>query len=390
VLEPGYRTAFIDWLACAAGGWEEPAAVAARGVDQSLLGRIAALGAAGHVLDFDDTYAPGLVHCTAPVAPAALVLGAESDRSMGDVLAAFAQGWEATAALARASHPALYRRGWHPTSVCGVVGAARASAAILGLDEARTEAAIDLSLVQAGGLLAAFGSDAKALQVGLASGAGARAALLAANGASAPAGVRVGFQAAYGATWAEPDRGRPSIRENWIKAYPCCLQTHSAIEAAELARTQGVEGGPIVVRVHPISLQAAPYPVPTTPLEAKFSIPYTVAFTVLHSPPRVEDFRSLDPEAAELSAHVEAVPDEHLSQSEAVLEAPGLDPIRVEAALGSPERPMDPVGLRAKVASLAGEVLERLVSDDASARSVVEFLSEARVTGSQRGPGSGQ
>jgi 2-methylcitrate dehydratase PrpD len=244
--------------------------------------------------------------------------------------------------------------------------------------------------VQAGGLLAAFGSDAKALQVGLASAAGVRAALLAANGASAPAGVRVGFQAAYGATWAGPDPGRPSIRENWIKAYPCCLQTHSAIEAAELARTQGLLGSPIVVRVHPISLQAASYPRATTPLEAKFSIPYMVAFTLRHGPPRVEDFRSLDPEATELSAHIEAVPDEQLSQSEAVLEAPGLDPIRVEAALGSPGRPMDPDGLGAKVASLAGEALEGLLSDDVPARAVIEFLSEARVTGSQRGPGSRQ
>ena len=27
-LDPAYRTAFLDWLACAAGGWAEPAAVA--------------------------------------------------------------------------------------------------------------------------------------------------------------------------------------------------------------------------------------------------------------------------------------------------------------------------------------------------------------------------
>ena len=220
MLDPAYRTAFLDWLACAVGGWNEPAAVAARAADPSSLGRIAALGAAGHVLDFDDTYAPGLAHCTAPVAPAALVLGAELGETVGDVLAAYAVGFETTAALARAGHPELYRRGWHPTAVCGAVGAAAASASILGCDENATSSALALAILQASGLRAAFGSDGKALQVGLASAAGARAARLARAGASAPTEIRSGFELAYGATWGAADPDRPAIRENWIKAYP--------------------------------------------------------------------------------------------------------------------------------------------------------------------------
>jgi 2-methylcitrate dehydratase PrpD len=387
-LDPAYRTAFLDWLACAVGGREEPAAAAARDGDPSLLGRVTALGTAGHVLDFDDTYAPGLAHCSAPVAPAALILGAESNVPMGDVLVAFARGWEATAALARASHPELYGRGWHPTAVCGAVGAAVASAAILRLDEARTNAAIDLSLLQAAGLRAAFGSDGKSLQVGMASAAGARAALLGANGASTSADVRRGFESAYGATWAEPDR--PAIRENWIKAYPCCLQTHSAIEAADIVRRQSDNIQGVIVGVNPISLQAAPIGIPEDPLQAKFSIPYTVAFTLLHGPPRVLDLRGLDEQALRSSKEIDIQLDPGLDESEALITRGDMQPVRIEAALGSPRRPMDGEALQAKVASLAGQGLDALVADNVSARSALGFLDEPWDRGSQGSPNSGQ
>lgn len=76
----GYRVAMLDWLACAARGVREPAARAAR----SLGDRVALAGTAGHVLDFDDTYLPGVAHLSAATAPAALVLAAELERSAAD------------------------------------------------------------------------------------------------------------------------------------------------------------------------------------------------------------------------------------------------------------------------------------------------------------------
>ena len=120
------------------------------------------------------------MHASAPVAPVALLLGAELGRDVGAVLDAYAAGFETTAALARAGHPALYERGWHPTAVCGGVGAAVAAARLLGLDaRTRRDAAVALALLRAGGLRAAFGSDGKALQVGLAAAAGLQAARIA-------------------------------------------------------------------------------------------------------------------------------------------------------------------------------------------------------------------
>src|SRR4051812_50155316 len=127
-----YRTALLDWMACVVRGRSEAAARAARAAGDGLLERVTALGTAGHVLDFDDTFLPGIAHLSAPTAPAAIAVGAQVGATVGDVLDAYAAGFEAMGALAEASYPALYDRGFHPTAVCGTVGAAVAAAHLLG------------------------------------------------------------------------------------------------------------------------------------------------------------------------------------------------------------------------------------------------------------------
>ena len=227
-------------MACAVRGRSEPAARAAAAAGDGLLERVAALGTAGHVLDFDDTYLPGIAHLSAPVAPAAIAVGAAAGATVGDVLAAYARGFEAMGALARAGHPALYDRGWHPTAVCGGVGAAIAAATLL---DAPADTAAALAALRAGGLRAAFGSDGKSLQVGLAAASGVAAAQLAAAGAAVPRErVAAAWRDAYGGEWAEPGDGPPAIEQNWIKAWPCCLQTHGAIECAERMRRRRARG----------------------------------------------------------------------------------------------------------------------------------------------------
>jgi 2-methylcitrate dehydratase PrpD len=327
---------------------------------------VLAAGTAGHVLDFDDTYLPGLAHLSAPTAPASLVLGAELGKGVGAVLGAYVEGFEAMGAVAAASHPALYERGWHPTAVCGPVGSATAAARLLGLEAERIRAAVGLSLLGAGGLRAAFGTDGKSLQVGMAAAGGVRAAQLAAAGAELPADVArapAGFEDAFGGRFAEPG-ARRAIELNWIKAWPCCLQTHGAIEAADRARATGVAAGAAVeVAVHPVSLKAAPVADPADGLQAKFSIPYLTAFTLLYGPPGVDSFRSVDQEARDLARErVRVRVDGALLESEALLEAEG-GTFRVEAALGSPQRPMDREALATKVKALAGGRLEGALDD---------------------------
>jgi 2-methylcitrate dehydratase PrpD len=352
----GYRVALLDWLGCAARGVREPAAGAARELGEP----VALAGTAGHVLDFDDTYLPGIAHLSAPTAPAALALAAELGLSAGHALAAYEDGFEAMGALARASHPALYDRGWHPTAVCGGVGAAVAAAHLL---QAPRDHAVALALLRAGGLRAAFGSDGKSLQVGLAAAAGVRAARLARAGARVPleAAAR-GWAEATGGSYAEPEPARRAIDENWIKAWPCCLQTHGAIEAAAGVRERAPAG--LAVTVHPVSLQAAAIgPEPADGLGAKFSIPYLTAYTLLHGPPDVESFDGVDAAAVERARSIEVRTDRSLLESEFVLTDGDEEIARVEAALGSPAKPMDAAALRAKVERLAGAELAGALDD---------------------------
>ncbi len=372
-----YRIAFVDWVACAVAGSRTATASRARELGAGLDERLVAIGAAGHVLDFDDTYSPGLSHVSAPIGPAVLVLGAEHGLDLGGALRAFARGWEASAAFSEANHPDMRARGWHPTSVCGTVGAAVAASAVLELSETQEQHAVRLALLRAAGLRAAFGSDGKSLQVGFAAAAGVGAARLAGAGAQVSAAVAVGpagFPDAYGARLVLR-APRDAIELNWIKSYPCCLQTHSAIEAAIEAARAGVKLGPeaVTVLVHPVSLQAAALDAVADGLEAKFSIPYLTAFGFLHGAPGVPDFDRVDADAAGLARGITVVVDDGLQESEAVLIAGDTEVARVKAALGSPWRPMSADQLTEKVRALAGDWLLDATAD--LSRPVADLLA---------------
>jgi 2-methylcitrate dehydratase PrpD len=53
-------------------------------------------------LDYDDTLPDGVAHVSAPCAPAALMVADELGLSLAAMLEAFAEGWEAMAAVAAA------------------------------------------------------------------------------------------------------------------------------------------------------------------------------------------------------------------------------------------------------------------------------------------------
>lgn len=380
-----YRVALLDWLACGVGGRDEPAARAALAAGDGWLEQVAFLGTAGHVLDFDDTYLPGLAHLSAPVAPAALGVGAELHTGLEDVLDAYAAGFEAMGALARASHPALYEGGWHPTAVCGVVGAATAAARLLALDSQREAQAVRLAVLRAGGLRAAFGSDGKSLQVGMAAADGVLAARMAAAGARIAETVAdgpAGFEESFGARWpAAGAGGVAAIAHNWIKPWPCCLMAHSAVEAATIARARGLDGqAHVTVTVHPRARRAAAYDDVRDGLQAKFSLPYLVAYTLLRGEPTVDAFAGVDGEAR--SAALERIrvrTDPTLGETEAVLEADGEEVARVAHSLGSPERPMTEDQLAAKVRDLAGDRLAGAL--DEPERPAGDLLATAGLAG---------
>ena len=123
---------------------------------------------------------------------------------------------------------------------------------------------------------------------------------------------------------------------------------------------------------HPVSRQAAGYDGVETPLQAKFSIPYTTAYTLLHGPPDVGAFATLDARAQALAERISVQTDAGLRESEFLLLAGDEVLAHTTAARGSPQRPLDAEAL---AATLRGWAPGRDGALDDARRPAAELLS---------------
>src|SRR5262249_2103243 len=135
-----------------------------------------------------------LAHPSAPLVPAVIATAEFSRRSGRDALDAYIVGFEVEARLGRVMNPRHYQRGWHNTSTLGTIGAAAASARLLGLSAEATAHAIAIAASEASGLKENFGSMVKPLHAGLAARNGVHAALLAKFGMTGSAQALEGPQ----------------------------------------------------------------------------------------------------------------------------------------------------------------------------------------------------
>src|SRR5262245_49660414 len=94
-------------------------------------------GTAAHGIELDDGYRHGSAHCGCVVVPAALAVAHERHASGPALIAAIVAGYEAAIAVARACHPDLRQRGFHPTGAVGPLGASMAVGKLRGLSAAQ-------------------------------------------------------------------------------------------------------------------------------------------------------------------------------------------------------------------------------------------------------------
>lgn len=200
-------------------------------------------GTGAHGIEQDDGYRQGSVHPGVAVIPAALALAHDRQINGTDLLVAVVAGYESIISIARAAHPELRRRGFHPTGAVGVFGATAASARLLRLDDAMLANAFGLAASRSAGLFAFLrgGADVKRLHAGYAARDGILSAQLAQAGMLGPPDVLEGddgfLQAfAFGTSpgprlIALPPDTEFGITDCYIKPYPCCRHLQPAVEA---------------------------------------------------------------------------------------------------------------------------------------------------------------
>jgi 2-methylcitrate dehydratase PrpD len=209
-------------------------------------------GTLAHSLDFDDTHAPGSLHPSAPIVPAAFA-AAEMTGAGGRVLIpAIVAGYEVQIRLSLALDPAAhYDRGFHPSATCGAFGAAAAAGRVLGLDTEGYVNAFGIVLSMAAGSMQFLvnGAWTKRSHVGHAAMCGLIAATQAGEGYKGAADAlegKWGFLHAY-APAADAAKVVDALGHRWetlkiaVKPYPSCRYTHAAIDGIlALARDNGI------------------------------------------------------------------------------------------------------------------------------------------------------
>jgi 2-methylcitrate dehydratase PrpD len=278
------------------------------GTHQRTSAPLAALanGVAGHCLDYDDVNHPIMGHPTVVLVPAILAVAEIVPVSGQEAMVAYAAGLELAAKLGRIVNPHYYEQGWHTTSSLGIMGAAAATARLLGLGARRTTWAIGIAASQASGVRRNFGSMTKSFHAGHAAQGGLTASLLASKGFTAAEDVLEGprgFLSLCGG--ASPQKiekalqtlGRPfelSASGLVIKQYPCCAASHPVLDAVLLMREQNQERlgeiDQILCRVHPLVPHIMIHDRPKASLEGKFSLKYCVAAAIVDGKITLESF----------------------------------------------------------------------------------------------------
>ncbi len=278
---------YVEKLGCS-GGTATIFGTALRAVP-----RFAALANASamHADDYDDTYHPTRFHPSAPVISGAIAEGEQTGASGRDVVTAFAVGTEVSVKLSHTIDKQHYLRGFHMTSTCGVFGATAGVCSVRRLPLEATLRAIGIAGSESAGVRENFGTMVKPFHSGRAAENAVVAASLAEMGfTSAPTileGNRGYFMTGAGGYDAAELVGKLGNPWNYvakrvaIKPYPCGnLQQPAMDKLRELVLAHDIRPGEVerlAIRSHRLMPLNLTYHRPTTGLEGKFSMEFSLA-----------------------------------------------------------------------------------------------------------------
>ena len=361
-------------------------------------------GTAAHALELDDVTTESSLHPGVAVIPAAFALAEERVCDGPAFLEAVVAGYEAAMRVGNALNAAsAYERGFHPTGVAGVFGAAAAAGRLLALDQGAMTCTFGVAGTFASGSLEYLsdGSWTKRLNPGWAGHAGIVAATLAANGFRGPA---TAVEGRLGTLHAYSDAPRPqrlsssdgawAITDVSVKPYACCRYNHGLIDGVlelrsahrlapsdvERIRLGVVSGGAVLVS-EPIDKKRSPRSV----VDAQFSAPFAAAVALAYGAAGLRQFTQAnidDPVVQGLMARTDCFTDASLDACyperwpaivELVLRDGRVLRTQVDDATGEPRNPISTEGLIAKFTELAEGIVAR---PDEIARRVLSLEDE--------------
>jgi 2-methylcitrate dehydratase PrpD len=285
-------------------------------------------GAMAHALDFEDTHDATLVHPHAAVVPAALAAAEFAGGVSGrDFLDAVAAGADISCRLALGLTESVEKRGFYFIPMLSAYGAAAAAARVLKLSEPEIVQSFALASCQAvfsDALVSHPPSHLRAIRDGFSARAGVTAPLLARRGVEAfdrPIEGPGGLYANFARGKFDADRMLRGLGQDYegakvsFKPWPSCRGTHAFVEAAlALLRDEAVDPSHIAridVTVSPFFAVLCEPPEqkrrPRTAIDAKFSIPFTVAVALGQGDVGLRDFsgeRLADPKLRALADKV--------------------------------------------------------------------------------------
>jgi 2-methylcitrate dehydratase PrpD len=301
-------------LAIQQGGKKESTIV---GFDAKVPACMAAFanGSMSHALDFEDTHDKALVHPNAAAIPAALAIAESVGNVSGkEFIAALTLGGDLAARLGLAVKENLVEYGWYMPPILEAFGATAAASKLLKLDAGQIRNAFSLTLCQAtcsAELIYSSNSMIRGIRDAFSAKAGLLSALLAQKGITGfehPFEGKAGLFNNYSRGKWDPlslTKGLGKIFEGAnvsFKPWPSCRGTHAYIDAAlqilEEHPLKPVEIKEIHLTVNSMNKMLCE-PLenkknPVTAIEAKFSLPFTVATAVVHGTVTLDHF---DPRA---------------------------------------------------------------------------------------------
>jgi 2-methylcitrate dehydratase PrpD len=260
-------------------------------------------GVAAHAMDYDLTYVAG--QAASAVIPAVLPVAEITGATPAEAMAATIIGFEVASRVGRSNFTASSIGGWHTVGTVGVIAAAAACARLLKVPVAQIPDIIGISASMASGLSVNFGSMTKPLHSGHAARDGVMAALLGARGFTSNQNALEGHSGYFDnfgrglEVSLDPFKDLGSrydlVTMGYdLKAYPCGGLAHTSIEAALALRERLTPRLADIASIHCSVTrnagQRAGIAYPQSIENAKFSLAYMVAYSLVHGAPMISAF----------------------------------------------------------------------------------------------------